>query len=284
MPEERELPGGDIIPDRRERDFATDVLPLLIAGAVILCLLCGVPALGFLGYAVVRDTRAAHQAQNATFAAEFHATQAVAITATAEAESILTQPPSDWRLLYEQDFAESDGHWLEGEEDQAWGVINREISAGEYVWTLDYLDDSSFWSWPGSLRDLSDFYVSVEADQTTEDWDLTSYGFNFRMVNGSHMYTFEVSETGEFGFWKRVNDEWEDIIAWQDTDLVRRGGVNKLAVRAEGNHFVLLINDRVAAQAYDSTFTQGRVGLTASGFQNGVTTTIAFDNFVVYAP
>lgn len=270
----------------QERDFAKDILPLLLGGSIGLFLLCGGPSLGFLGLARLRDTQA--QEATATFAAESRATQDAEITATAEAAAtaetaaLPAQAPPGWQLLYQHDFTESDGYWPDGSYWQPSADTTQKVTDGEYIWTLDSDNASLFWAAPGNAVSLTDFYVSVEARRIEGESALTGYGLMLRQDEDVY-YLFEVTEIGNFRFRAREAG-WRDIIDWQDTDLIRRDAPNKLTVWVKDNHFVLMINDQVAGQADDATIRQGWVGLAVHMLQAHANVTVAFDNFEVYAP
>jgi hypothetical protein len=292
---EGELPGGDLIPEQRATGFATTTLPYILFVAVLLCILCGVPALGYFGYTTYQNQREISQAATATrdaeqwriaqtVTAEAEAGRAAAATATAGVEAVLVQPPPNWPQQYTDGFDTNSGGWPVGMDDSEWGLLYQEVANGEYVWMADAASNSIWWAEVDAPGEPADCYVSVDASKSEGVPDQVSYGVVIRKTSDTDYYLLDVSETGQFGFWRLVDDEWFTIIDWQDTEAVQPGAVNKLAIRAEGSHFVLMINDRVVGQADDSTFGQGKVGVALSVYAEGQTATVTFDNFEVWAP
>lgn len=265
----------------RSRDFTTDVLPYLLIGIVVFCLLCVVPVSGYFVYRGYQSNRSAQ----ATAEAQQQATALANQLATAQAEALLVQPPATWTERYADDFSSpSDSVLHVGQYDDTLGDIAKSVADGQYHWQAPATANAIWWSGLEVLGDLTDFYAAVDGRRVSGTDYLVSYGITFRLRGENEYYYYAVADSGSFALHRLRDQGWTAIVDWQDTDVIRSGGWNRLAVRAVGDTFYLGINERLVATAEDASLAQGQVGLAINLYEAGEAADVAFDNFVVYAP
>ena len=134
---------------------------------------------------------------------------------------------------------------------------------------------------PGDI--FTDFYAEVDTVYSFGPVD-AEYGIYFRNADGSNYYFYAVSPLGSFSLWKLVDDEWESVLGWTDSDVLEigEGAENRLGVLAEGSSLTLLANDEVLAELEDDSFADGSLGLFVGAFEEG-DVEVGFDNFAVWA-
>jgi serine/threonine-protein kinase len=130
---------------------------------------------------------------------------------------------------------------------------------------------------------VADFVVAVEAHMVSGPDD-GAYGIVFREDADDNYYYFTVSNSGDFSLLTRYGGEWITLIDWTDTDVIRPGGVNRLEVRAQGAHIVLLINDHIVAETDDDQLAEGTIALAVELYNEGDEAVFEFDNFELRAP
>jgi len=136
---------------------------------------------------------------------------------------------------------------------------------------------------PGSTLDVEagDFLLEVEAEQLSGPSG--QYGLFFRQQDDENFYFFAVSPEQSFSFWKMVDGEWSELIAWTESAAIvgGEGMVNKVGVLAQGTQITLLINDVGVAQIEDDSFSRGTVAVAAGTFDEGGIE-CSFDNFALW--
>ncbi len=150
---------------------------------------------------------------------------------------------------------------------------------GRYVITAR-VDNYSFWSL--AEESLENFVVEIETTQLAGPNE-NDYGLILRHQDDANFYTFEISGDGFYSFSKLVEDEYLEIIPWQESEAIRQGEQkNRLRLKADGPNFTFYVNDELIDGAIDPTFSQGDIGLVVGAFDEpGVS--IAFDNLKVWA-
>jgi hypothetical protein len=179
----------------------------------------------------------------------------------------------------EDSFEEDSGAWETGYT----GDTSTYFRAGQLHIAVD-VEDTVLWS--NSSTTGGDFYLEVETQQRDGPLD-NQFGVVFRASSdedsGNSYYLFSASSDGFYSFKKLVNNEWESLVEWTESDVIETGeeSENLLGVLAEGNSFTLLINDYILEQVEDDSFAEGTLALAAGAFDEaGVD--VAFDNFAVW--
>ncbi len=108
-------------------------------------------------------------------------------------------------------------------------------------------------------------------------------GLIFRYVDSDNFYVFSVSSDGYFVVKKLEEDVWTSLVEWTESDLIETGeeSANLLAVLAEGPQLSFFINEELAAEVEDDSFTEGGIAL-AAGSLDDAGVDIAFDEFVFW--
>ena len=183
------------------------------------------------------------------------------------------RPDGRNRLLLEDDFSRP--RWEIGSDADH----DKKYDDGQYVITA-HVDNFSFWSLAG--ESFENFAVEIETTQLAGPDD-NDYGLILRHQDDANFYTFEISGDGFYAFSKLVEDEYLEIIPWQESEAIRHGDQkNKLRVEAKGPNFTFYVNDQRLDGAIDPEFNRGDIGLITGAFDEpGVS--IAFDNLKVWA-
>ena len=133
-------------------------------------------------------------------------------------------------------------------------------------------------SWGVADLDVSDFLVEVDAKHVAGPLD-NEMGVIFRYQGGDNFYVFMISSDGYYRLEKLVDDEWEQIIKWTQSNVINtgEGSANRIGVLAQGTKFRLFVNDVLIAEAEDDAFASGNIGLATGSFGEGGVE-VAFDN------
>ena len=152
--------------------------------------------------------------------------------------------------------------------------------ADEQYFILVEAEEYTFWSL--AEETFADFILEIETQQL-DGPDDNDYGVILRHQDDANFYTFKISGDGFYSFGKLVDNEFYDIIPWQDHPAIRQGNSrNRLRVEAVSENFSFYVNDELIDAAVDPDFQGGDIGLLAGTYQTpGVQ--ISFDNLKVWA-
>lgn len=118
-----------------------------------------------------------------------------------------------------------------------------------------------------------------EADSEAADTEET--GEELQPANGDG-YLFLIQGSGSYTILRARGRNITPLVNWTASDLVNRGpGRNQLRAVCLGDYLALYINGEFAADATDSTYTSGQVGLAASA-ANRLGVQVEFDDLVVH--
>lgn len=183
--------------------------------------------------------------------------------------------PEGWTTLLDDDFQDPDPEmWGIGEiEGGSVNLIEGELRvfAGKGWQILSY---------PNAAQELKDGYISstfkvdgkgragvmARFAATDDDWDA---------------YQCWLEAPRSFGCHKRVDGHWRKLIETQSND-VRAGKANTLALQIVGSNLVVSINDKAVASLADKDLANGAWGIFAEG--GAGTVTAHFSRVVVAAP
>jgi hypothetical protein len=107
-------------------------------------------------------------------------------------------------------------------------------------------------------QDVRDATVSVTMTRTNAGSDLSA-GVAFRRTGPGAFYTFEIDGNGDWAIYKRGTALQQGVSIAIKTDA---GAKNTLQIQMKGGHFTFSINGAQVAQADDTEFSVGDVGLT----------------------
>ena len=157
----------------------------------------------------------------------------------------------------------------------------RTIGNGKYRWEVAAREDF-IWSSTVKIKNLSDFYLAVDIQHISGPMTSASYGVVFR-VDDDDYYLFEIAGGNFCTASLQIGDEWITLIDWTHMNIIKTREVNRLAVVANGSHFLFFINDQYVGEVEDSRLATGRVGL-STGLWEGDEAVFEFDNFELRAP
>jgi hypothetical protein len=149
---------------------------------------------------------------------------------------------------------------------------------------MDSTAHKSFIGWVRADRKaLTDFYLSVDIQQV-EGPDTADYGVIFREDDNSNFYYFGISDNGQYVLYLFF-EEWDTLINWTETDLIKPGEINRLTVIGEGSHFTFFINDYYLMElTTDDTIPSGSTALVIEMADENDHAIFEFDNFELRAP
>ena len=191
-------------------------------------------------------------------------------------------PEAHWPLVTSDSFDTDNFTWpVYSDQDGS-----RNIQNGEYVWNVRSAPGSpgvGWEHWPATSREVSDFYVSVDA-KATDQINNSTYGLAFRYTKEG-FYVFSLNDKGlvtveAISFYQPINR----LIKPTESALVRHGATNRLSVIATGSRLVFFINDQFFAELDDDTFDHGFVGIQVDLESGEALAQVAFDNFELHEP
>jgi hypothetical protein len=181
-------------------------------------------------------------------------------------------------MLYQDDFSNPDNGWATSAKlpDMA------AVSDGVFRIRVDQANTDA-WSTPG--LQLNDVRVEVDAIKVAGDRN-NRFGLLCRMNAASRFYVFLISSDGYYGIGKIDGNSYRLLgsESMLPSDKIPQGSAY-LRLRADcvKDRLVLYVNGEKIAEARDSAYTGGDVGIIAGAY-NTPGTDILFDNFTVYKP
>lgn len=108
----------------------------------------------------------------------------------------------------------------------------------------------------------ADVNISVTVKQVTGLTD-PSYGIAFHRTSPGNFYTFEISSSGHWYFFKEENGTIKQMAGATTTSAIHKGinASNTLTVRISGTHYRFFINGQLVGTGDDKAFTSGQTGL-----------------------
>lgn len=125
------------------------------------------------------------------------------------------------------------------------------------------VNDAEWASWAASGRTFDDFVIEVEA-WAVDGPDDNGYGLVFRYQDSDNFYYYEVSSDGYYSIGKMVADEWESLVGWTESDLIKLGQqTNVLRALCDGSRMTFFVNGYPIEELTDYDFEDGSVGFIA---------------------
>jgi len=256
----------------------------VLAGITCLCCMVGTAVMGYGVFtlnnrfvtelAPLRETQAVAVSQLTT---------AVAASATAEPNANAAATAfAQYPIVVSSTFDHNTEDWPAGGFDDAeYGRVLRQISDGKYQWEIEATQGVIWYGYP-KMAAVTDFYLSVEANQTSEAGE--NYGVIFRRTSAGSYYFFGISpELQTFFLNLQHNDSWHTLLGRTYSPAIHSDAPNVITVIASGSTFTFFINGQHVAGYSDSTLPGGRAGVAVEVDPDG-TASFEFDNFEVRAP
>lgn len=185
-----------------------------------------------------------------------------------------SQSASD--TLYMDDFSNPNSGWVEKDDAEVYSSYDN----GQFVMGVN---PDNYWSWNVSGNRFNNVVINVNTSvaQAAGDGD---FGILCRYVDAENFYALEVSEDGYYSIWKMANGESVSLVNWQQSALIPTDGRPFiLNASCNGAQLLLGVDAQVVAEATDSSYSSGDVGLIV-GTYTQTHLRMAFDNFEVLEP
>jgi serine/threonine protein kinase len=197
-----------------------------------------------------------------------------AVTPTRGAAPQASPAPTE-APLFADDFSQANSGWAkELEDDYEVGYFE-----GEYRILVKKKNTTA---WSTSDQSFTDFLLSVDARQAGGS-NNNAYGLIYRYQDSDNFYYFRVNGNGFYSAAKMVDGKWKTLVGWKKSPHVKGGqSTNHLKLVCRGRYMSFYVNGEHLAEWWDSTFTEGDIGL-AAGTYDKAGVLIYFDNLEVYA-
>jgi hypothetical protein len=226
----------------------------------------GITGGGIPGGAAGGDEAVPLQTQQAEAAIE-----ATAVAATAEAEALFANATQ----VFRDEFVDNRNNWFTG--------VFQEIET-------DLIEDGVFkviWAADGSsyelyeVRDFNSFIVQVDCLIYRGGLD-GSCGLVFGQQNDIGFYKYEMFDNYYRLFYTSPDAEPTLLLEGEPTGVIRPGEPNQLRVARQGPRIILYLNDVRLAETSDSTYLNGKIGISTNSYLEEGGIEIWFDNFTIW--
>jgi hypothetical protein len=181
-------------------------------------------------------------------------------------------------VLYQDDFSNPNSGWDTWNQN---GSLVAFQNGGLRILVNEIQYD--YWSRPRVHFNDSRAEVDVRKQAGPDDND---FGILCRFRDQNNYYAFLISSDGYYGIVKVKNSKYAVISgkSLQYSDTIQKGQAsNHLRAECIGQTLTLTVNGKKLAEAQDTDFSAGEIGLTAGAY-NTPGVDVSFDNFVVYKP
>ena len=204
------------------------------------------------------------------------------VTDTAAAvQGTATQAASTWRVVMTDPFDSNKNKWLNEASDDEFANVNYQVVDGVYRWNVT--THKSFIGWVrAGKKTYSDFSVSVDVRQVSGA-ENADYGLVFREDTDGNFYYFAIKNSGQYSLYEYVG-QWNTLIDWTDSDLIKAGESNRITVIAQGAEFTFFLNDQYLTSISDEHISKGSIALAIEMAQENDEAVFEFDNFELRTP
>ena len=202
-------------------------------------------------------------------------------TATESAATAPTATPplgEDGNIVFEDDFSSSASGWEAGDYDT--GSVGY---TEEAYFVTSFGDGHTMWG--VANRSFDNVMIDVQAKQVSAPANNNNgYGVMCREQGTSNAtgYLFLVSGDGHYSIVKSVDGEFEWLVQWTPSELIRQGNTtNRIVVFCDGPSLGMYADGELLASVEDSSYTSGDIALAAVSLEENESTEIHFDDLVV---
>ncbi len=182
--------------------------------------------------------------------------QVLDVTSTAQViQSTATQIASKWRVVFSESFDSNKNKWPTGPSDDSYANITHTVENGAYTWDITAHQDFIGWNRINKTT-YTDFSFSAQVQQNIESGS-SDMGLIFREDANGNFYYFGITNDQHYLLAAYHNKQWSDLIDWTSSSALSTDGPNRLTVIAQGNHFILFINDQFVNETYDDQIKKG---------------------------
>jgi serine protease Do len=207
------------------------------------------------------------------------------ISKTAEAEPSPTPAADpdaesgDWTIVHQADFDNNDaGGWPTDAVEGA----TASVANGAYTISISKEGWAYYVSPDVSGIEMADAVVAAEALAEGDGW-IGVIGRYTNTTEGNTLYYCWISNAREYGCYKIVNDDWEQIVARDTSSAIQPNKPNRLSMAIIGSQLAFVVNDELLASTSDSDpLPKGAWGIAANTLE-GQTAFNAHYNEIVIA-
>lgn len=186
-----------------------------------------------------------------------------------------------WPFPHADDFSDPSSGWETGEWDSGF------VSYGDGFYQVKAADNGYF-MWGEAYREYGDVIIEVDARQASgPENGNTGYGVICRCVpseGGCSGYVLQISADGWYTIQKSDGGDYYELVAWAESGSINQGDeTNHLRVECVGSSLRLIVNGELLAEAQDSTYPRGDIGLAAITFED-TPVMVHFDNLYLSEP
>jgi hypothetical protein len=196
---------------------------------------------------------------------------------TSAASSTLTPLPSG--VLISDDFSDPNSGWEDfsgsdgsaGYENDTYTVVATKKSLTE---------------WGANSQTFTDLKIDVDIHAVNaDDNENNSFGVDCRIQDNGDGYSFEISSDGEYAIVKYENEKYFPLVDWTESfDIPTGDQTTHLTALCQGDNLQLWVNNIPVAQTTDSSFSSGRISLSATTFDASLPARVESDNLIITNP
>ncbi len=177
------------------------------------------------------------------------------------------------QVILEDDFSDA---------NSGWQVVTESVGFAKYqsgrlainTQPVNYM----FWS-IYTNDEYSDIQVTVDAAILQES-GLGEFGIICNFQDSDNFYALSVSEDGYYAIYKYVSGDYQEVVSFTFTDLIDQGEPATITATCADGTLSLAYNDILMAEAEDTSFRSGYIGLFVSTW-DAPNLTVGFDDVVV---
>jgi hypothetical protein len=247
----------------------------VLLGGVGLFALLGFITTMVIGYQKYNSITADHRG---TGTAEERA-RGLSLTAVVNNRMTAIQQVKNMPVLIQDSFDDNQNMWPAGDIDDVYSEITIGIN-GTYQWEAVSKQGFIWRAWPHSNL-VDDFYLEVEAQNKSANKD-AQYGLVFYNANDAYVF-LEVRDSGYYRLLSYDGNKWQELIPFTYSEWILPGEVNRISVASVENNIYILVNDTYLDEIHLTFPSQGQAGVAIGLSNEGESTTIVFDNFILRA-
>jgi hypothetical protein len=140
--------------------------------------------------------------------------------------------------------------------------------------------------WGTASQNYADVEIAVDVTQVEAPGnDNNAFGVMCRVQADDDSYLMRISGDGFYAIHRIVDGQFEALVDWETSAVINQGdALNRLRVVCEGSNLTFFVNGELLAEATDTTYTEGDIGLGATTYEAEQRTEIHFDNLVASVP
>jgi S1-C subfamily serine protease len=177
-------------------------------------------------------------------------------------------------VLLDEDFSNNANNW---------SLFSDEIGSTEITGSQLVIDvNSNYTILSTKLGDYGDVVMAAEATLNRPAGD-GEFGLVCGYRDIDNFTVFLISEDGYYSIYKYENDEAIFLVEWTYSDFVAESTSYVLAAYCGADGLAFALNDVLLAEAFDSNYQPGEVGVVAKCYEN-IGLTVGFDSFYLMRP